>query len=88
MNDLSSCEYARLYEGPPISVTIERCLHHRKIKVQTDMSLDKIDNFRHVFPNAVTDDQQEELASLQVARDTVYKLSLIDGGSPLTNQLE
>lgn len=52
------------------------------------MSLDKIDNFRHVFPNAVTDDQQEELASLQVARDTVYKLSLIDGGSPLTNQLE
>ena len=52
------------------------------------MALDEVDDVLHALPDAVADDQQQELAAPEVAGDVVHELRFVDPGRLFPHQFE
>ena len=83
---LSTRQNTRLNDEAVVSIPVKRCFHQSEIEVQTAAALDEVDDLLGPLLDAVADDQEQEIASSQVARDVVDELRLDDIGVALRNQ--
>ena len=86
LHDLGPGQDTRLDKETVRPIAIQRRLHEREIEAEAAVALHEVDDLLRPLPNAIADDEQQKLATSQMARDVVDELGFDDVRVPPGDQ--
>ena len=79
-NDFRPGQDTWLHDDAAGCIAVERGLYQGEVEVESAVALHEMHDVLHAFPDAVADDEQQELTASQVPADVVHELRFVDAG--------
>ena len=77
---LRACQETRLHDDAVCGIAVQGGFDQCEVEVQAAVALDEVHDVLDPFPNAVAHDQEQELASFEMAADVVDEVRLLEVG--------